>query len=399
MNIVFLRTARVFVFAFISLFIFSCTKDEPDSDFTSKYLVDREVIRVYTREQVKNLLLESGMLPSDATLFIKHGVSAIRITYKTVTPQGEQINASGALVVPNTADPIPMVSFQHGTITNEASAPSNFQSGFTELATLFASAGFILSVPDYLGYGESKHIEHPYEHRASLATACRDMLRASYEYFKEVGVDLPNDKLFLSGYSEGGFATMAMFKLLQEEHPNEFNITAVTVGSGAYNKSATVDWVVNSNENQIHINTFVWVLDVYNKLYPQLQRPYSYYFNEPYATQIANHGVFTPIETNPSLLLTESFISSYNSGLDTDFIAAVQDNDCFNWKPLAPLRLYHGTDDNLVPYFNSQTAFQAMTQLGATNVELVTITNGTHESAILDYAMGTFLYFRGFLQN
>ena len=226
------------------------------------------------------------------------------------------------------------------------------------------------------------------------------MLRASYEYFKvNNNENLHNDKLFLTGYSEGGFATMSMFKLLQENHADEFNITAVTVGAGAYNKTAFADWIVSSNEDLFHINSFVWVLDVYNTIYSQLNRPYSYYFNEPWASIIANQGVFAPIEQNPQLLLTASFIDNYSGGYDTDLISVFAENNCYDWKPLSPLQLYHGTDDIYVPYFNSSTTYDAMVYQGSTEVELITIQGGDHVTTLGDYSIGTFMFFQSFLTN
>ncbi|PKP38997.1 MAG: hypothetical protein CVT98_03810, partial [Bacteroidetes bacterium HGW-Bacteroidetes-15] len=329
----------------------------------------------------------------ETSFFIRYGVKGVKITYKTISPSGEQILASGALLVPDNSIAMPFLSFQHGTILDESSAPSNFQSEFNTISLIYASTGYIMALPDYIGYGASLNLDHPYEHRKSLATATRDMIRASYEYFKLKKLNQPNDKLFLSGYSEGGFATMATFKLLQEEHPNEFNISGVTVGAGAYNKTDFVNWIINSTSELEFINNFIWVLDAYNNIYPQLQRPYDSYFNEPWATTVANYGVFAPIETNPSLLFNNAFVEGLKNGADTDFISAIADNNCYSWLPKSPMQLYHGTDDTFVPYFNSETAYNAMIELGASNIELITIDGGDHFTSVSEYAAGTFLFF------
>lgn len=377
----------------------SCEK-EKEPEFEPQYLVEHTEIANLSRNTIISMLSQGDFLPTEASIFIKYGVKAIRITYQTLSYDLQPTLASGVLLIPENPNPMPMLSFQHGTITEESSAPSNFQSGYSDIATIFASTGYIISVPDYLGYGSSKHIDHPYEHRASLATACRDMLRASYEYFKVIKQEnLLNEKLFLTGYSEGGFATMSMFKLLQENHADEFNITAVTVGAGAYNKTAFADWIIGSNEDLFHINSFVWVLDVYNTIYSQLNRPYSYYFNEPWASIIANQGVFAPIEQNPQLLLTASFIDNYSGGYDTELISVFAENNCYDWKPLSPLQLYHGTDDIYVPYFNSSTAYDAMVYQGSTEVELITVQGGDHVTTLADYSIGTFMFFQSFLAN
>ena len=377
----------------ILLIAFSCQKDE--KPFEPEYLVSYEIIEVLTREQIQAIIGSGGLFPPSAVAFIQYGVEAVRITYHTVGLNNEPLVASGALLVPVSNFELPMLSFQHGTLSHPSEAPSLFQSSYTEQLTVFAATGFNTALPDYLGYGSTVNMDHPYEHRQSLATATRDMLRASYEYFKVANKREPSSKLFLSGYSEGGFATMATAKLLQEEHPNEFNITAVTLGAGAYNKTATAEYVISSDEKQEYINTFVWVLDVYNNIYPGLQRPYSHYFNEPWATLIAQNGVFTPIEQNPSLLFKAEFIDAVLSGEDTDMQAALAHNDCYDWKANFPIQLYHGNADRLVPYLNSETAYQAMVDRGTENIELITIEGGTHETAVGPYILGTFTFFYG----
>ncbi len=383
---------KTFLFLIIFSLAVSCGKDDPPP-YDPVYLESYETIKTISKEQIQALVGSGELFPAEAAAFVQFGVKAIRITYHTVGVNGEPIVASGALLVSESSNQLPMLSFQHGTLSNPTEAPSLFQSVYTEQLTFFASIGYHTVLPDYIGYGATANLEHPYEHRASLATATRDMIRASYEYFKVERLKEPDNRLFLTGYSEGGFATMATLKLLQEEHSQEFTITAATVGAGAYNKTATAKYVISSNENQEYINTFVWVLDVYNRIYPQLQRPYSFYFNEPWASQIAQNGVFTPIELNPSLLFREDFVQGVLNGTDTAMLSALADNDCFDWKPEFPIRLYHGNADRLVPYLNSETAFAAMQAQGTQNIQLITTEGGTHETSLGDYIMGTFSFF------
>lgn len=389
------RIAIVFMFSFL---VMSCQKED-GIVFEPEFLDEYSTISSLSKESIISMLSQNGFLPTEAAVFIKYGVKVVRITYNTVSHENEQIKASGVLIIPESSNPMPFVSFQHGTITEDSYAPSYYQSAYTDFATIYSSTGFIIAVPDYLGYGSSNHINHPYEHRVSLATACRDMIRASYEYFKVNDLNQPSDKLFLTGYSEGGFATMATYKLLQEQHSNEFTITAVTVGAGAYNKTEFADWVMNSNQNLQHINSFVWVLNTYNSIYSQLNRPLNYYYNDTWASIIENQGVFATIESNPQLLFNQDFIENFTSGNDSQLNEVFADNNCFDWKPLSPLRLYHGTADLYVPYFNSLSAYNAMMEYNPPNVELVTVEGGDHVSTLSDYTVGTFLFFQQFLNN
>jgi len=377
--------------------ISSCSKDDTPDEFIPEYLVTSEQVVELSKEEILTQLGGSGMLPNEVEFLIRYGVKGIRLTYTTNDIQGNSVELSGALLVPVGNFLKPLISFQHGTITSNAQAPSNFGSDADIMAFMFASTGFVIAMPDYIGYGVSAHLPHPYEHRATLAYATRDMIRATREYFKLNNLDQLDGKLFLTGYSEGGSATMAAFQLMQQNHSSEFGVTAVTVGAGAYNKSEFMNWVVSSAEPLEYINSYLWVLDTYNSIYPQLQRPYSFYLNEPWASVIEEQGVFAEIETNPSLLFTQEFIEGVTTGSDTDFLLAVADNNCYSWLPQSPIQLYHGDTDTYVPYFNSESAYSAMINLGANNVELITIEDGDHITSVMEYAAGTFSFFFQYL--
>ncbi len=372
----------------------SCLKDEEAPPaYQPEFLIEAVHVLDLSREEVAEMLSQDGFYPPGTGVLIRYGVDAYRLTYNTVLWDGTEIEASGALLIPKTTDKFPLLSFQPGTLGSPSEAPSLFQSLYTDLASVFSSTGFIVALPDYPGYGVSAEIEHPYEHRQSLATATRDMIRAAREFFLVERREALSDQLFLSGYSAGGFATLAALKLLQEDHADEFRVTAATAGGGAYNKTMMFRDIVGADTARPHIGLYLWALDGYNKIYPELRRPYTAYFNEPWATQIAQDGVFSGVENNPSLLLNPSFVEGILTGSDTEFLSVLADNDVYDWRPEIPLKLYHGLIDEVVPFFNAQTAYDAMTARGAADLELDRIGEGTHESSLINYMVGTFGYF------
>ena len=388
------QSLKFFLAATLLVTFFSCLKDEEAPPaYLPEFLIEAVQVADLSREEVAEIMSQGGFYPPGSELLVRFGVEAYSLTYHTELWDGSAIVASGALLVPKTTEKFPLLSFQPGTLGSPSEAPSLFQSPYTDLASVFASAGFILALPDFPGYGASAETEHPYEHRESLATATRDMIRAAREFFLVERRESLSEQLFLSGYSAGGYATLAALKLLQEDHPDEFRVTAATAGGGAYNKSQMFREIVKSDMELPHIGLYLWALDVYNKIYPELRRPYTAYFNEPWATQIAQEGVFSGVEKNPSILLNPSFVEGIGSGSDTAFLSVLADNDVYDWLPEMPLKLYHGTYDLVVPYFNAQTAYEAMTARGAADLELEPIVQGTHESSLLNYMMGTFGYF------
>ncbi len=75
---------------------------------------------------------------------------------------------------------------------------------------------------------------------------------------------------------------------------------------------------------------------------------------------------------------------------------AFKQNDIYDWKPKAPVMLLHGTADDFVPFYNSQTAYDAMQARGANSVKLKRIEGGNHFSSVAAYTLETFLFFSSF---
>ena len=203
----------------------SCKDDTKLVPPTEKnvYLKESTSLKTLTKDQV---LQQAGSFGPLATAYVKNGVTVYKITYKTKNTDGAEITASGALILPAVSGPVSMISVQHGTIRDEASAPSNFQddSEAASFGSLFGSMGYIIAYPDYIGYGASKDLPHPYEHRASLASASLDMLRAAKEFLKGQTEVKWDEKLYVAGYSEGGFATMSLQRKIEEEETKKANM-------------------------------------------------------------------------------------------------------------------------------------------------------------------------------
>ncbi len=382
----FFRLSSVLLIALPLLFI-GCKTTEPAAP-ENKYLVSNSVIGSFTKAQ-----LTTQLTTFDPTLasFLRNGIKVYKVIYKTKNTDGAEIQASGVVLIPDVPSAVPMVSVQHGTIFDDAEAPSNYNPN-TEASTvgaLFSSLGYILVYPDYIGFGASKNVPHPYEHRESLGTACLDMIRAAKELVKQEKAQW-DERLYIGGYSQGGGATMALQKKIEEETGSEFNLRASSCGAGAYDKTAFMNFLINSKSSaDAQANRFyLWVLLTYDRIY-KLNRPMTAYFKEPFATQIAATKERTTITVSFDQILTDTFKSGVKNNTDAAFMAAVKDNDVFDWKPRTPTRLYHGDADVTVYPFTSQNAFNAMQKRGATNVQIMLFPGKNHATAIQDYLLGT----------
>jgi len=388
----------------IFMLLNGCSSSSIEPISVNKYLVSSSLIGKYDKSALQTRVngFTGGVGNPTVTLLVnallKYDIKAYKIVYKTKNTDGMEIEASGALIIPTVnGESIPMISQQqHGTIILDAQAPSNYQANSEaySIASIFASSGYVIACPDYIGYGVSKNVVHPYEHRESLAQASLDMIRASSEFVSNEKINW-NKKLMLTGYSQGGFATMALQKKIEEQFSTEFNLVASTCGAGAYNKTQFMKDLFNNSTHGIaeYNQLYIWVIQTYNRLYG-LNRLMNTFFKEPYATDVQANGNNATINVSFNLAINETFKKNVNDGTDTKFLEAVRDNDVFDWAAKTETQLFHGDADQQVFYSNSVTAEKAMKAKGG-KVTLFTTVGGTHGSTLSDYALGTFSFFNG----
>ncbi len=303
----------------------------------------------------------------------KYGVSLHRIVYKTITPDGRLINASGVLAYPLkvAGTSSPMLSYQHGTIFQDSDAPSVATNGDPVLVAL-AGSGFIVAMPDYIGYAASTNEIHPYIHAQGSAAATVDMLRAARRLLANNSV-ATNGQLFLTGYSEGGYATLAAQKEMEQNLPAEFPITASMPAAGPYDISATAQHMVGLATNP-YPEFIGFIFKAYDHWYGWNRL--SDIFQLPYATVVATYydgsrtggAIAGALTTNSAALFSATFRTNFLGSGEAATKADFAKNDIYNWAPARPTRLFHGQDDDVVPYFNATTAHAAMILAGSSPV-------------------------------
>lgn len=341
----------------------------------------------------------AASIGSSGAALVKTGIRVWRVEYKTKMPDGSDVRASGLILVPDQgAINLTMLSYQHGTQFDRQSTISDYQQSNGEsylVGSLIASMakGYYVVMPDYLGYGSSKDKMHPYVHRQSLASASLDMMRAAKETATDSSIGL-NREVLLAGYSEGGYATMALHKMIAETAWSEFPVANSFPGAGPYDITATSKQVMGTNRNTDadFVLSYAWVTTTYDKQY-SIGKALSSYFttaNVP-AVQALMGGDLntarTTISTNPTALFTADFRDEILNKDHTPMLQAMKDNDIWDWKPEGKVTLMHSVDDDWVPVLNAQHAYSAMQARGA-DVELVLL-SGDHRGA------GALMYFSG----
>lgn len=369
----------------VSVFFWACDNEEMDDDPQFEHIVSYQFLDSISQDEMSTRFGGSAQI----TGFINYDITAHKITYMTENYDGEEVEASGLVLIPVSTGFSKLTSFQHSTLAKdpnpavdqEDQAPSYLPATNAEIhlsASLFAANGYMISAPDYIGYGSTGDMFHPYEHAQTAATTSYDMLVAAREYAKFLEVELKTEgeseteDLYLLGYSQGGNSTMALHQYIESTHAEEFNIVQSAMGAGAYHKTAVGQYISDfQGELGFPLSIYLWVMDTYDRVY--LKKGLSYYLKEAYATTVRDSGYFAiqNLNTDPKEVFTDAFIADLANPA-SEFSKALADNNVHDWKAEAPIKLYHGREDALIPYFNSVDAFENLNANGSTEVQLKT---------------------------
>ena len=371
--------------------IFSCNNNEEITKvhldtFTKLFSIDKETILSIVAESEFDNLVN----------YLDYDISVYSITYNTLY-KGDQIKASGLVAFPDTEKGMPILNFNHGTTSLHSDAPTEdlFQYSFFSNA---ASAGYIFVIPDYLGFGISDNIVHPYYRSDITGQTVVDMIRATKELAREEGYNFNGD-VFLSGYSEGGFATMSAHHNLENNNYSGINLVASAPAAGGYDIIGMLDYFLS--KETYHVPYYIAYVAMGYKTSYDWDLPLSAMFNEPYASIIPDYfnGKYSGYEINSvltddlSLLLTSNFRNNIYSDSDLKVIVdAFEENSLDNWVPKTKMLMYHGTSDITVPYQNSVDTYNNFISKGASQsvIEFIPLNGKTHSSGSLPYIIDLF---------
>ena len=379
----------------LSWLILSCA-DDPQVETPSvndiAKLTSSSYVLTRSAAELKLYVGASGMnLPIE---HLKYDVHFYKIEYLTHY-KGEDITASGIVMVPDTHEPVSVLSYQHGTIVSNSEAPSQLKTSDYELIIYqgIASAGLMVLVPDYIGFGSSAHIMHPYYVERLTASAIIDHLYGAKNLADKIDLNL-DGYLYLAGYSQGGYATMAAQKYMEENSFDAFDLKASFVSSGGYDIPGMQHYFF---EQTVYHQPFflAYVAHAYHETL-DLSTDLSTYFNEPYATAIP--GYFDgslPGKTINDLLNDSLHVLVNNEYLhseanDPRFSAmneAFSQNSLLDWTPDKRLYLYHGDADITVPYQNSVDTYHQLIANGASEsvVSLTTLSDDDHGTGYFSF--------------
>ncbi|MGB1247811.1 MAG: alpha/beta hydrolase [Chitinophagales bacterium] len=383
---------KVFPILFLVSFFFNTNAQE------NQFLVSSEFIASYTTDQLDSLWKENSIKQIIAP--VNYAVDVYEIIYNSRWHDGSTIKASGFYFLPqNPEEKLATMIMNHGTELRKEQKHSI--RGLQAVCTAFATDGYAALYPHYIGLGKGDS-SHLYQMNDSEAYSNIDMLRAVREFNQENDV-VTNNQLFITGYSQGGHATMAAHKMIQEEYYNEFTVTASAPMSGAYDMTGVqsdvmfepydyqgyLPYLLLSVEKQYD----VWDGDIYEIFKPE--------YRDIIKEKVVNgehglRGVSDLLPEIPADMIIDSLVNEFVNNPDFVFNEKLALNNNYDWKPETPMRLCYCDADEQVSYKNAFVALDAMKANGAENVKLI---NGGKKYGHNKCALFTSIYAKFFFDS
>jgi pimeloyl-ACP methyl ester carboxylesterase len=311
----------------------------------------------------------------------KNAVKLYRVTYSSVVPErsNKPIVATGLVAVPDIAGTsFPMVSYQHGTVYEKTQVPSfPDQSPETQLMLAqFAGQGYIVIGADYFGMGSSKEPEG-YMVKASHQQASYDMLLASRAVLADL--KLSSSKLFVSGWSQGGFVAMAFLEKLEAAG---VKVDAAATASAPVDVSVALNGFLSfprKNDADWVNSLFILSSFAFENYYgvPGLARSLiadaSYdvarkaYLREPFNVS----DVPTDLH---KLIKPEYFNAQFFA--DSAYGKLVAQSNAYRWVIKSPVRNYYGEADEAISVGLGQLAMTYQRAMGNGNPAIEAVSTG-----------------------
>ncbi|MBV9344251.1 MAG: prolyl oligopeptidase family serine peptidase [Gammaproteobacteria bacterium] len=258
-----------------------------------------ELLAGLSSSQQGQVLLQFALAPTCS-------VDTYHVEYMTVGARGEPATASAALMIPTGSDPVcqgphPVVLYAHGKRVDKLFNIADVTNPKWEtlaLAAVSSARGYIVVASNYAGYDVSDLAYHPYLDADQQSGDMMDALSAAHTALTALNV-ADNHKLFVTGYSQGGYVAMATHRALQAAG---VAVTASAPMSGPYALSAFGDAVFMGQVDDGATEDFVMVATSYQHAYGNLYSDPTEVFEPAYASGIDS---LLPSTSDVNTLITQ----------------------------------------------------------------------------------------------
>ena len=275
---------------------------------------------------------------------------------------------------------------EHYTITSDHESPTQ---GFP--LELFITGNTLTVMPDYIGYGLTRHLNHPYLNHDICATNSIDALPAAYTLFDEMsGVDLNEDwTLCVLGASQGGGNALAIHKMMDNnpELAETWNFEYSFAAAGSHNPLLTIEKYLEKGKVANPVVLPFTIKGMFES-YPEILGKYdeemmladSYLkvkdsidqmlMSKNYTTSEINAAFYEYVRVtiDETLAADEVYLTDIFSDemFDTEsemvqdlYLCLEKNNLTKGWMPTHPIKLYYSVADRTVPYENSISVKEA----------------------------------------
>lgn len=337
---------------------------------------------------MENLPLEDQIINLiDLLTNPKHNVVAYKIIYNTIDGKGNKTTASGVVFFPVVDSPtaMPMFSYLHGTLTSDMDVPSSLSGIQSMIGWIMAMGGYISVLPDYIGLGESPGF-HPFSHAASEASASVDLIKAVQSLCLTNPLINFDENLYLSGYSQGAHAALAVQRELESHPIPGINLQKTVAGSGAYSLSFIQKNFLFNNPTYPNPSFLPYLMlgyqEVYGNLYSNLKKVFMPPFYESIPVLFDRVNTVEEIDKELPVAWKDMFKNRYLQDIQYQYFhpvnVALRDNDLIKWKPKNDLHLYYCNCDEIVAKENSWMAYLSFILRGSRNVTCLPLGNFNH---------------------
>lgn len=321
----------------------------------------------------------AGLAPLSSSL------NLYKVTYRSRDVNGRNAILSGLVAVPSQGAPNGLIVFNHGTMISNKTVPSAYRgeakAGETQNAILaFASGGYAVAMPDYIGQGDHKANAHPYPASVTNARAGMDLIKSARAVARRNNAEI-GPQLFVTGYSEGGGVAMAQTRLLEESGDAAYRVTAAAPLAGPYDLSGTtIDFMAQRGTDQIGFVLRCYLLGYMvhslSKNSPGVnvsdyfRKAMSVTINLAYTRNIPDDDVIKRLGVAALLMrskndifnvITPKFKRAFETRDARDpVIKLLRANDAYDWSPRTRMLLVALVNDSVVTPQNTRVAMRTM---------------------------------------